>query len=216
MDRMFDCGLNISYDHVLRLSAEMENSACQLFQMEQVVCPELLRGNVFTIAAVDNIDHNPSSTTAKDSFHGTGISLIQHPSSSNDGVVRGNTTISHSCSKTIAQLLSFYAGVPPVTSGVKGSSVPTSSVTSLERKDYITHTQREYKWLENGIEEDSVGSRMDSSWAAYHAKLQPTHDSVITPTALIPLFHENASLVAMIKHSMDVVKRAVDHFKPQC
>ena len=52
----------VLYDRVLCLSAEMGNSACQLFQMEQVVCPAMLRGNVFTIAAVDNID--PSSTTA--------------------------------------------------------------------------------------------------------------------------------------------------------
>ena len=34
---------------------------------------------VFTVEAVDNGDYNPSSTISKDSFHGTGISLIEHP-----------------------------------------------------------------------------------------------------------------------------------------
>ena len=29
-------------------------------------------------STLDNIDHNPSSATAKDSFHGTGTSLMQH------------------------------------------------------------------------------------------------------------------------------------------
>jgi len=29
-------------------------------------------------STVDNIDHNPSSATSKESFHGTGISLFQH------------------------------------------------------------------------------------------------------------------------------------------
>jgi hypothetical protein len=43
---------------------------------------------VFTTAAVDNIDHNPSSTTSKSSFHGTGISIFQHPADENDGVER--------------------------------------------------------------------------------------------------------------------------------
>ena len=47
-------------------------AACQLYLIEQVVCPPTLRSNVFTTAAVDNIDHNPSATTAKNSFHGTG------------------------------------------------------------------------------------------------------------------------------------------------
>ena len=35
--------------------------------------------DIFTTATVDNIDHNPSSMTATGSFHGTGISLFQHP-----------------------------------------------------------------------------------------------------------------------------------------
>ena len=43
-----------------------------------MVCPPKMRGDVFTPAAVDNIDHNPSSTTSKEeSFRGTGISLFQ-------------------------------------------------------------------------------------------------------------------------------------------
>ena len=54
---MFHLGLSISYDRVLRLSAELGNSVCQQFHMEQVVCPPTLRGGVLTTAAVDNIDH---------------------------------------------------------------------------------------------------------------------------------------------------------------
>ena len=79
VDKLFNLSLSISYDRVLHLSAEMGNSMCQRFHMKQVVCPPIMRGTVFTTAAVDNINHNPSATTAKDSFHGTGISLVQHP-----------------------------------------------------------------------------------------------------------------------------------------
>ena len=66
VDELFNVGLSISYDRVLRLSAEMGNSVCQRFHVEQVVCPSMLKSNIFTTAAVDNIDHNPSATTAKD------------------------------------------------------------------------------------------------------------------------------------------------------
>ena len=79
IDRLNHLGLSISYDRVLRLSAQMGNSVCELFQRENVVCPPSLRGKVFITAAVDNIDHNPGSTTSKESFHGTGVSLFQHP-----------------------------------------------------------------------------------------------------------------------------------------
>ncbi len=63
----------------------MGSNFCEQFSREQVVCPPMLHGNVFTTAAVDNIDHNPSSTTSKESFHGTGISLFQHPCGRRDG-----------------------------------------------------------------------------------------------------------------------------------
>ncbi|KAK3868800.1 hypothetical protein Pcinc_025838 [Petrolisthes cinctipes] len=56
VDKLFSLALSISYDRVLRLSAEMVNRACQMFQTEQVVCPPTLRGSVFMTAAVDNID----------------------------------------------------------------------------------------------------------------------------------------------------------------
>ncbi len=67
VDKLFHLGLSISYVRVLHLSAEMGNSVCQRFYMEQVVCPPTLRSNVHTSAAVDNIDHNPSSTSGYDS-----------------------------------------------------------------------------------------------------------------------------------------------------
>ncbi len=37
--------------------------------------------------AMDNIDHNPSSTTADSSFHGTGISIVEYHSEDTDTIV---------------------------------------------------------------------------------------------------------------------------------
>ena len=77
LDRLSHLGMSILYTHVLELSAQMGNSACEQFHREQVVCSRKMRSNVFTTSAIDNIDHNPSSTTAK------GPSMVQlSPSSS--------------------------------------------------------------------------------------------------------------------------------------
>ena len=46
------------------------------FHKEQMVCPPKMRGDIFTNAAVDNIDHSPSSTNSKESVHDSGISLF--------------------------------------------------------------------------------------------------------------------------------------------
>ena len=53
------------------------------YEQEDMVCPSKLRSDLFTTAAVNNIHRNPSSTTSGDSFHGTAISLVQHPTTEN-------------------------------------------------------------------------------------------------------------------------------------
>ena len=82
-----------------------------------MVCPANLRSGLFTTSAIDNIDHNPSATSAHDSFHGTGISLFQHPTTDYEGVSRDPqyVTQQHSevSSKSVMNLPEFYASVPP-------------------------------------------------------------------------------------------------------
>ena len=64
VDKFHSLGLSISYDRLLQISKNFANNVCELYEEEGVVCPPKLRKQVFTTAAVDNIDHNPSSTTA--------------------------------------------------------------------------------------------------------------------------------------------------------
>jgi len=78
---LFDLGLSISYDRVLNISRAIGNHVCNHSHQSQVVClPNLCEG-WFTSAAVDNIDHNTTSTRATHALHGTGISLFLHPNS---------------------------------------------------------------------------------------------------------------------------------------
>ena len=79
-----------------------------------------MRRKVFTTASVDNIDQNPSSTTAKSSFHGTAISLIQHPSFIGEGVDRIIVVNERSdnAGTFIRQLPQSYTDVSPETSSV--------------------------------------------------------------------------------------------------
>ncbi|CAB4040991.1 Hypothetical predicted protein, partial [Paramuricea clavata] len=71
---------NLLFQHILVYG--IVASVSSRFEEEKVVCSPTLCKDLFTTGAVDNIDHNPSSTTAQDSFHGIGISLFQHTTSS--------------------------------------------------------------------------------------------------------------------------------------
>ena len=85
-DDFFTLGLSVSHDRVFSISTDIGNAICQKFHDENLVCPGKLRKGIFTTSAVDNIDHNPSSNTAKGSFHGTGISLLQNVSEEYPGI----------------------------------------------------------------------------------------------------------------------------------
>ena len=81
IDKFYNLGLCVSYDRLMDISTDLANEVIAQYEEDGVVCPLKLLEGVFTCGAVDNIDHNPSAMTAKDSFHGTAISLRQFPTS---------------------------------------------------------------------------------------------------------------------------------------
>lgn len=69
VDTLFHLGLCISYKRVLSISTELFDKICYHYERKKDACLPELKGNRFTSTAVDNFDHNPSSTTSRDSFH---------------------------------------------------------------------------------------------------------------------------------------------------
>jgi hypothetical protein len=127
VDTLFDLGLCISYNRVLDISTDLGNKVCHQYAVEKAVCPPNLRSGLFTTAAVDNIDHNPSSTSAHDSFHGTGISLFQHPSRVNSGDPRGlpfDNLSNIESERTLSKLPDSYTSVPPLAFKKRDITVP--------------------------------------------------------------------------------------------
>ena len=81
-------GLSVSYSRIDELANGLATAVCNKFKANGVVCPVSLRSGLFTVGALDNLDHNPSSTTAQGSFHGTGISMFQFPTETNLGITK--------------------------------------------------------------------------------------------------------------------------------
>ena len=78
IDKFHKLGLCISYFHMLSLSTPLGNTICSQFKREGIVCRSLLRKNIFSTHATDNIDHDPSSRSSRDSFHSTAVTAMQH------------------------------------------------------------------------------------------------------------------------------------------
>ncbi|KAH3888539.1 hypothetical protein DPMN_012575 [Dreissena polymorpha] len=105
-------GLCIPYIRVFEVSAQLGDAAAGRFIEEGLVCPTILRKGIFTTAAMDNIDHNPTSTTSSSSFHGTSISLFQHPSSGEDCQKRNPFSIRNNKAKKVPELTDSYTNFP--------------------------------------------------------------------------------------------------------
>ncbi len=116
IDMLHEKGLCVSYDRVLGISANLGEAVVCQYVDDGVVCPPALRTKLFTTSAVDNIDLNPSSTTAKTSFHGTSISVLQHPRPYHAGEQREAPMIKDDTSKVkrVPELPGSFTNVPPV------------------------------------------------------------------------------------------------------
>lgn len=78
INKLFNLGLSVSYNRVKTVIKSVTTSICDHFEKVDCVCPPSVVSNVFTCAAIDNVDHNTSSNTSTQAFHGTSISLIQY------------------------------------------------------------------------------------------------------------------------------------------
>ena len=100
-------GLSISYARLRVIINDLANSVILHWHDIKTVVPLRALKGVFTTHAVDNIDHNPSSTTARGSLHGTCASVQQHPTTENPGVmlVEGDIMVEEVMDRTTIESL---------------------------------------------------------------------------------------------------------------
>ena len=223
IDTFYNLGISISYDRLMSVSTETTNSVLDRYEREGVVCPSKLRGGLFTTSAADNIDHNPSSTSSHGSFHGTAISLVQHPSNEQLGTARDPDTFDATkptVTKKIAQLPSSYSDLNPIAlpvSDLRAPELPRGMSIPVSTRDDNSGIREEEDWLHNIeklLSKETLGPKDFASWAAFRAEKSSLNGRNPAIISLLPMFVENAHSLAMIAHSMKVVKMAIQHVNP--
>ena len=86
------------------------------YNREALVWPTQLKEGLFTIIAIDNIDHMPSSATAISLFHDTMISIFRKVTSERctSITLKLNTDINQEIFKTLSV---YYTDIFPVNRG---------------------------------------------------------------------------------------------------
>ena len=210
IQQLYQMSICVSNDRVLELEHWIASSVCERFEEDGVVIPACLRKGVFTVGALDNLDHNPSSTTAVDAIHGTGICLFQFPTEVYPGEDRPPLIISPS-ETSQHSLPDSYGLVPAVALTACAVHVPIQPVSTKESEllsSCLNEAQsKEKKWIEHAltlVEKDDLSSNDALVWAAFHAQQQPIIEDPPALCALLPLFYEKSATPAMIKHGLDI------------
>ena len=181
-----------------------------------LVCSSQLRHGHFTVGALDNLDHNPSRTTANDAFHGTAISLFQFCAESNIWQLQ-SIELSSSAEIKNRHLPEEYTTVPAVFLKKESVSVPKSSNRVTAATKCLEEAKlKEVAWLHHAVQllkkcHLECGDAV--TWATYHASL--ADGSTIEPviSQLMPVFYEKVATAAMV-HGMTVQQKATQFLNP--
>ena len=213
---MSHLGLSISPDCLLDISTNIGNEAIAVFGKEGVVCPLNLRHDLFTTAATDNLDVNPSSATVMSTFLGTAASLNQHICGGYSGCPRDIPDALPS-DRVLKNLPEKFTNVKP---GYLPPKVPMCKVNSGGKasasKDFELSQDcpnEDHKWLKH-VKTTQDSDPVNLSWAAYHASRATEKKQHPNLSALLPVWRDDSKSPAMIKHSLDVVKDAVAYLNP--
>ena len=215
IQQLYQMGLSISYDRVMELEDWLATSVCESFEEDGVVFPASLRKGLFTVGALDNLDHNPTSTTSMTSFHGTAVSLFQFPIESRSGESLPPVPIPPVGPHKHC-LPERYATVPAVALKTSAVRVPACCTRPLQ-SSLEEAKAKEEGWIKNAIQlldKENLCREDVIAWTAYHASLQPPVYDPIALCALLPLFYEKAATPAMIKHGIDIQRHATEYLNP--
>ena len=63
IQQLHQMGISVSYDSVMQIEEWLTTAVCERFEDDGVVAPTILRKGLFTVGALDNLDHSPTATT---------------------------------------------------------------------------------------------------------------------------------------------------------
>ena len=212
VEKLNEHGISISYDRVLEISAQLGDATVSKYVEDGVVCPPVLRKGLFTTSAMDNIDHNPTATTATTSFHGTSISVFQHPTKESKGEERGQLKCREQKVKTVPELPDSFTNVWPAFFNKKKPSPPKESVVLVDTSSLLKpQLAMEYEWLDKVTLTDGP---VDVTWSAHHASQRRGKPFEVSISSLLPLLRDQAHSVATVKHVMDKIREIVAFLNP--
>ena len=196
VEMLHEHGMSISYDRVLEISAQLGDATVSKFVEEGVVCPPVLRKGLFTTSVMDNIDHNPSATTATTSFLGTSVSVFQHPTKESSDEERRQLRFGPERVKCVPELPDSFTNIHPAFFKRKNPFPPNTLMPNPDTNVFRPQLALEYEWLEKVTVVEEIDNAVNLTWSANHASLKRSPEFNVSITSLLPLLRDQAHSVA--------------------
>ena len=211
IEKLNNLGLSISYERVLNIGSHIAASLCEQFEKDDAVIPCNLLGNTFTLYAVDNIDFNPSSTTAMTSFHGTSISYLQQPDE--NSVQRPFFELSNQ--GYWIKLPESYTSIRNIEVNLARTEAPPKRVFH-PHYDGETEVKKEELWLKNSgtLLSMPFAEHHKLSFSGYHTEKETASAPTPWITGLCPMFDEKAATATMMYHTIKIVSSTISKLNP--
>ena len=204
VNMLYNAGLSISYDRVITLRTQIASQVCNEYLQKGFVYPFNLHSGVFTTAAIDNIDHILTSTSALSSIHWTGISIFQHPDKELPEIEFRFVTEKKSDLKI--QLPTSYTDIQPV---LPKKPEPPKTTALLISDSFKIDTETK-SWIEAIISDDQ---QISTSFSSFFSQ-QKTKKVYTSKGSLLPLIPESINSLAVIRHCMLQVQKIVKEANP--
>ena len=202
-------GVSISCDCVMNFRRSISNQVCMEYQANGLVCPVDFEKNVSTTAAIDNLDHNPSSATADSSFHGTTISVFQH-ADYHLSLPSFRVDVNNSGRRKQSKLPVSHTNIQPTVSGKPEPPVSSEIDPDLFFLDGSASAHPNEWLLKLATEPEDAKDQM--SFSAYFSR---TSDIVFkTSSHLLPPITEPVTAPATVRHAANMVKAITENVNP--
>ena len=207
-------GLSITYNRVQDIQEAIGQQICKKYDTEGIVCPPMLQPNQFTFAAIDNVDHNPSSLTAKSSFHGTSITIFQQIENE---IIQKPFIIEElePAKKSSLSLPEYYTDIKPTID--RKPEPPKQVIPSKEEELRPRLPLGQFDWLTNIelLNTSNADLSKRYSFSAYYSQQMRRQEFTFkTQEALLPVLFESVNSPAMVRHCMEVIQQITLHMNP--
>ena len=220
---LFEHGITLSYYKILEFIDELSQTTHDLYtKSDNKVLPSTLRKGIFTIFVDDNVDKNSKSVDAKGHFHGTGVTVLQFPTSETPGELRFRKNFSElsDSEKMNGHYLALNEFVNVKTVDKLSAVVyPILTINNIYEEHFdklkLEHLNEENIWLEKSAEAVGNDDVEPLSWTSFHSKEErDKFEDNTTINVLLPLINHKSNTVDTQMHVMMTAMDYTQYLNP--